>query len=366
MEENDHRSPSAKERAMACLQAGRFADAHGLLKEACAGDADDSEAWFLLGAVNGQLGRYEDAVACCRKVVALNPQHVDALYNLGQAHMHLNRLAEAAEAYRAVVRLQPGHADAHNHLGIALQEQGDLPGAAHAYREALRLRPDLEGTRFLLAAVGGAPTPNRAPGGYVRKLFDRYADRFEDQLLGPLRYRTPALLDRVIRGCLQPGAGGLDIVDLGCGTGLCGPLLRDLARTLTGVDLSPAMLEKAQSKGVYDSLHVGDIGAFLQNATAAYDLIVAADVFPYVGDLQEAFERSRGALRPGGVLAFSVEAADTDAPFVLRPTDRYAHARTYLRELAPRYGFAERRFDEVTLRRDRGAPVRGYLVVLGA
>jgi predicted TPR repeat methyltransferase len=158
----------------------------------------------------------------------------------------------------------------------------------------------------------------------------------------------------------------LDVLDLGCGTGLCGPVLRPMARTLAGVDLSAAMVEKARARGVYDRLDVGDLVAFMRASGRCYDLLVAADVFIYLGDLSPAFEAAAGCLRPGGggMLAFSAEAG-TGERYAMGPkTRRFTHAEPYLRRLAAMYGFEEQSFEPITVRIEAGRPVAGYLVVL--
>ena len=159
----------------------------------------------------------------------------------------------------------------------------------------------------------------------------------------------------------------MDVLDLGCGTGLCGPLLRPMARTLTGVDLSPAMIDKAREHGVYDRLEVGDLVETLRRFPRGYDLLVAADVFVYLGDLAPAFEAAAASLRPDGLLVFTVEAATEGDRYQLQHASRrYAHSEAYLRRLAGMYGFEERSLTSIEARADAGRPVKGYMVVLRA
>ena len=158
----------------------------------------------------------------------------------------------------------------------------------------------------------------------------------------------------------------MDVLDLGCGTGLCGPLLRPMARTLAGVDLSPAMIEKAKARRAYDRRWAADLLEALRAADAGYDLLVAADVLIYFGDLTPVFEPAVAALRPGGLFAFSVEAGEGER-FQFRPaTRRYAHAEPYLRRLAGIFGLRVIRLDPITVRTEAGKSVPGDLVVLAA
>jgi predicted TPR repeat methyltransferase len=157
----------------------------------------------------------------------------------------------------------------------------------------------------------------------------------------------------------------MDVLDLGCGTGLCGALLRPMAGTLRGVDLSPAMIAKARERGVYDELEVGDLIESLRRRPKTCDLLTAADVLNYVGDLAPVLDAATLALRPGGLFAFTVEAAASGDRFELvKGTQRYAHARPHVDHVARIYGFEQRSLEPVILRHDAGKPVHGYLAVL--
>jgi len=180
-------------------------------------------------------------------------------------------------------------------------------------------------------------------------------------LVSGLKYQTPALLFDAIAPFVP--AGKLDILDLGCGTGLFGPQLRPLARTLTGIDLSSNMLKKAEQRQLYDQLICGDIAEFLEAQSQAFDLAVAADVFVYIGDLSRVFRGVRGALRDGGLFGFSVESTD-EADFVLRTTLRYAHSVPYLEKLARDHRFVLERVEARVIRQEHEVDVNGYLAVM--
>ena len=198
---------------------------------------------------------------------------------------------------------------------------------------------------------------------YVKGLFDQYADAFDEHLIGTLEYKTPALLVDAMRALVTPTAGPLDVLDLGCGTGLCGPLLRPLARTLVGVDLSPKMLAKARERGGYDELVCAELAAYLAGQPQRFDLGVAADVFVYIGDLSEVFAGMRQVLRPAACSAFRSRPA-ARADFILQPTHRFAHSLGYMRRLAAEHGFAIESVESRMIRKNRDADVPGYLVVM--
>lgn len=162
---------SPKQRAMACIHAGRFEAARELFEQVCRADPSDVEAWFLLGAVNGQLGRIEEAIACCRQVIARQPGNADAYFNMAQAYMHQGQHREAAQAYREVVRLQPRRVEALNNLGYALQQFGSYEAAAASHRQALSLNPqDAEAFNNLGNALFGAGQRDEAETAYREAL----------------------------------------------------------------------------------------------------------------------------------------------------------------------------------------------------
>lgn len=218
----------------------------------------------------------------------------------------------------------------------------------------------------MAAAYSGEALPPRADDAYVVNIFDSAAENF-DSTLARLEYAVPRLLTAALTQVLPAVERELVILDAGCGTGLCGPPLRSAARTLVGVDLSPAMLAKARERGVYDELHEAELVGFMRAHPASYDLLVCADTLVYFGALDEAIHAAAGALGSAGVLAFSVEAAAAGATqdFRLHESGRYSHDEKYLRACLAAARFDVRRFDRCVLRKESGRDVPGYIVVAG-
>ena len=211
------------------------------------------------------------------------------------------------------------------------------------------------------AETGGAP-PERMADAHVAALFDLYAPSFDDSLRGFLSYRAPERLVDAVHSVLG-GRRELDVLDLGCGTGLAGPLLRPIARRLEGIDLSTGMLDKARERGVYDMLRAGEITAELAASTASHELIVAVDVLVYFGALETLFQHVARRLAPGGLFAFTVEKG-TAPGYRLQPTARYVHHLDYLRSCASAAYLHPVLEREETLRKQAGQPVTGHVVVL--
>jgi predicted TPR repeat methyltransferase len=244
----------------------------------------------------------------------------------------------------------------------SLREHGKFEQAVAAYRQALEFGASRDRIEFALASMGFAQVPASAPLGYIRHHFDGFADDFDDYLK-QLGYNVPELLIRPLSAWMR--GRPLNVLDLGCGTGLCATLLRPMASRLVGVDISERMLERARATQLYDELHCTEITQALDSYEAVFDLIVAADTLIYTGDLTGVARAALKALRPAGVFAFSVEAGEGD-PFSLHAGLRFSHSRPYLERLGVECGFTIRRIDRQTIRREHRANVDGYLVEMQA
>jgi predicted TPR repeat methyltransferase len=242
-----------------------------------------------------------------------------------------------------------------------MDERRDL--AAGVYEEWLKLFPGDQSILYMLNACKGDNTPSRAPESYIQMVFDNMAERFDSHLAG-LDYNAPVLLCDALVAALSTPAADLDILDAGCGTGLCGPLLKPYARVLTGVDLSTGMLEQAALRNVYDELIMAELENFLTNNPGRYDAIASADTLCYFGALESVFLAAARALRPGGLFAFTLEdSGDGAKEMLLNTHGRYAQAKHYVEQSLAAAGLTVHTFTAAHLRQEAGEPVIGHLVV---
>lgn len=392
-------SEGSLDAAFALHRAGRLDEAAAAYRAIAPDDAVYLDALHLLGIVAGQQGRHDEAVELLTRVTAQRPDFLPALSNLGNAQLAggqpaaalasfegvlagqagdlfatrgrarslyaLGRLSEALAGYDATLALDPGCVISQMQCGDVLLRLGRRDEGVQALQRALALGVDAQRaqhTRFVLASVGEDEMPQQAPAAYVKELFDGYAEGFDQALVQELDYRTPGLLAELLKD--QPDAT-LAVLDLGCGTGLCGPFLRPRAARLVGVDLSDKMLAKAGQRGLYDGLDCAELTAWLAACAERFDLVVAADVFVYLGDLSAVFGGVRRVLRPGGRFLFSVEAA-LEGEVELGASRRYRHALPYLQRLAAQQGFEPEQAVSSVLRRNLDADVRGHLLLLRA
>lgn len=352
------------DKAHAHYEAARWDAAGDAYERALARAPRDALAWYRLGNVREEQGRDADAVACFERAVAIDPAHARAWNNLGGALQRLGRAPSAERAYREAVEADASLLEPRLNLGRLAAARGELDLAADCYREALAHHPGNAMLEHLLAAARGENTA-RAPAGYVAPLFDAQAPAFERHLVEDLGYRVPEALAALVRPAIAAATPPPRVLDLGCGTGLVGAALAGSGAQLEGIDLSPRMLERAAARGVYATLHQGDIpGALGALPATAYAAVLAADVFIYLGDLAATFAAVRRLLAAGGVFAFSVEALEGPGDWRLQPSGRYAQSEAYLRSLARSAGLAWRSASATRIRREQQGHAAGQLVLL--
>jgi len=381
-----------------CHQQDRHKEAIELIRRILELDPQNCDGYNNLGNVLQNIGELPEAESCYRKAISLRPDHAAAYNNLGVVLSVQKRVAEAVESHRRAVELNQDSADYFHNLGNALRRAGEIDESLHSYRKAIVLAPGHVGARralartlvgagrrqeaenvfeewlridpvnqvvlYLKAACLEREAPERAPNAYIEGLFDDMANEFDTRLLEYLDYRAPDLLAEALTAILPPAASTLEVLDAGCGTGLCAHHLRPYARRLTGVDLSASMLHKAAARRLYDDLIKAELTEFLGRRTEAYDVVASADTLCYFGNLEPVFHAAAKALKEGGILAFTLEDAGEEAPdSQLTPNCRYVHTRSYVQLALGAAGLSVCSISPVILRKELGKPVRGHLAV---
>lgn len=383
LERDPHDPHSWHQLALAYRQAGDLAQVRKSLNKALEIDPNLARAWYALATLDFEAGNFDIAAGLYKKAIKSKPDYPAAHRALARALECAGRQSEATAAYahavqasrtnaRSPLAASPASSDAAQLINSILSRpsQAQAPTAPSTLSTAISdLEHKLTSRRAVefhhaLAANASIFSPAQIPAGPLANLFDRYAETFDNHLRNQLHYGVPELIAEALAALRFEDDPPLDIFDLGCGTGLCGVLLRPFAKSLAGVDLSAAMIEKAKARGVYDRLGVGDLVATLNDNPGAFDLLTAADVFIYLGDLTPVLQAASKALRPGGRLAFTVEAGTGDRYHLHQKTLRYTHSEPYLHHIAKIHGLTEDLFAPVTLRVENDQPVAGYLLIL--
>jgi len=380
----------------ALREAGRLDEDEELHRRALAERPDHVPSLTGLSAALWRKGRDDEAAQAAREAIAKAPQLAQPHLMLGNALRRLKQPQEAMEAFRAAAQVAPDDPIPRVGLAEAAQDAGALETALQEGRRALELRPDAESihtvhgqTLYALSAAGNpdkaeqeaaawldahpdsptarhlapalmeVPPPERASGPYIRATFDAFAESFDDRL-GTLDYAGPELVAGLLRAACPDGVDAL--LDLGCGTGLVGPVVRPLAQRLEGLDLSPEMLARAAERSVYDALHEADAEAFLTADHDAWDGVIAADVLIYLGALEPLAAAVAGALRADGLFIATTEEAAAES-WMLQPSGRYQHSRRYLMRVLEAAGLIVERLETVVLRYEGDRPVDALAVV---
>ena len=273
-------------------------------------------------------GKPQTAYLCLKRVAELQPDHWDAWYDLGDAALTLGKRAEGREAYQKYFEHDPDDAEI-EHLLIALKD--DTP-------------------------------PPRASDRTIQCIYKDFADHYDTLMRDDLGYQGPERIQDAIKGAIGD-ARGLDILDVGCGSGLSALGLKPFAARLTGIDLSPEMLALANARGLYDRLEVCEITEWLERSDEHFDIVAAIDCLIYFGDLKRIIGAAAKRLNPGGVVAISMERGER-YPFSLTDTGRYQHHPDHVRDAAAEANLTVARIDEAFLRKEYGVPVTGLYAVL--
>lgn len=378
-------------------QRGELAAAAALMRRVVELEPAADGVWNNLGNVLLRLGEVDEAGRAFRRSLELVPS-ADAWANLARVFRRVQDHAHSQQACLQALELQPGHAVAMHNLALALLLDGRLDEGVEAALRAMQLLAPGEQRRQLyaqilllageheraatvlrawlaqepgnpyvlhhLAACTGQGAPDRASDAYVEKVFDSFAPTFDDKL-AQLHYRAPQVVADAVAAALPAPARQFDVADLGCGTGLCGPLLQPWSRRLVGCDLSGAMLERAARRQAYDELRKEELTAFLRERPGAFDVVVSADTLNYFGELRDVAGAVHAALRRGGLLVFTLEAlaAGEPGPHKLQDNGRYAHDGAQVRVLFEAAGLQVDAPAAAVLRDEGQQPVRGWLVV---
>jgi predicted TPR repeat methyltransferase len=347
---------------IALKKGGRVDEATISFRRAIEINPNFAEAHYNLGNTLSAEGRQDEAIASYRSAVAVNPDYAEAYNNLGIVLKARDKMDDAVACYRRAIEINSRYIEAHYNLGLALKELGKAEEASALLGRVLDLDPAHRRAAHMMAALTGKTTEG-APGEYVKDLFDRYSPEYDRHLTETLAYNAPRLLRRALDSMFDKIPYFRNALDLGCGTGLAGTEFRAITHRLSGIDISPGMIEVARKKGVYDFLAVGDILEYLRGTEERYDLFAAADVFTYMGNLKPVFSAVSRCSLSRACFVFSTEKTDRE-DYVLRPTGRYAHSRRYIQDLARDHGFSLETCRTGALRKEKERWIMGESFVL--
>lgn len=326
-----------------------------------------------LGAINNLailyclLKQFDKAKPLLQAVIEREPNNIEILFHLGLANASTHNLIEAQHCYLRLLALDENHDRAHHNLATLYLHLDDKKNALKHYEKSYMLNKHNQTALHMTKALKGETLKEGAPYEYTRALFDQYAYTYNQHVKETLNYQVPHLLRKLIHSYAEKKNKPWQVLDLGCGTGLCAPYFIDISDKLYGVDLSPNMISEAAKLGAYYKLAVEDIYSFLSKTLQKFDLIIAADVFGYFGELKAILEACYKTLNTDGYYLFSIENildSDIKTGYQLGETGRYCHHSAYVQSLAAEIGFTICEQQDAVLRIQEKNNVKGTLFLL--
>ncbi len=333
-----------------------------LLKKVLTEAPEAPEIHYHLANAFLELGHYQQALAHYLQEIEKH-EHGDSYYNIGVILMYQERHQEALSYLKDAIRLAPLHVESYLNVATIYLKLNQHDAAINYYQKALELKPKDPEIEHILSALQDQHPKAIAPVEFVSHLFDQYAPYYDKHLTNYLHYQVPEHLFQSVMSVIHTEHPQWNILDVGCGTGLSGIRFKPLAKKLMGIDISANMIAIAQQTNVYDELHQGALPNQLHLFTDI-NLVIAADVFPYIGDLSTLFAKIYDLLLDQGLFCFTVEKGNHKEGYHLNPSIRYSHTAAYLKYLAQIYHFYILTFENIVLRQQHHQNIEGYLVIL--
>lgn len=346
---------------LALFELGLFQDAEDHYRKAAELEEDDPDIHYNRGINFRRLNKFAEAALSFESAFKSGDTTIDTLYNLALCYQDMEEYAEAERLYILILDDTPEHLSSLNNYAYLCHKSGKTKKAEQLYRQLLTYNPQHQAARHMLNSLSGE-TPDTAPLQYVEAVFDNYAKGFEHSLIDKLEYRTPDALHKLYSN-LFPDSSRTLALDLGCGTGLAGTVFKDCCRVIIGIDISDKMLDVAAEKKIYQKLIKDDILHFLQDNSDSFDLILAADVFTYMGSLEAVFTQCSENIADKGLFLFSVEESQSET-FELKTTGRFGHSHGYITHLCKKTGWTVVESVHTRLRKDKGEWIEGFLFIL--
>lgn len=324
----------------------------------------NSDIIYNLALCYKKLNNLSLAITCFESILEIQKDDAELLYNLAGCYRENLQLEKAKVKYEESLAIEPDFHSAINNLAYTYHRLGEAENAKKAYERLLELRPDHPSAMHMLTTISQtSATSGHTPIEYVRELFDDFSEHFDKRLIENLDYQVPTKIGEEVQALAQEaGVRFSQTIDLGCGTGLAGQELRPYTDRMVGVDVAPKMIEKSRDKDIYDELFASNINDL--DKTTKFNLIVAADVFAYIGDLEETFKQIKMLAAAESYLVFSVEKLSSKDDMHLESTGRYSHSLHYIKKLTEANDMDLLTSKETNIRKEAGKWLLGYICTI--
>ncbi|MGD9638243.1 MAG: methyltransferase domain-containing protein [Alphaproteobacteria bacterium] len=323
---------------------------------------DCGQTHILLAKLYQRNKDFEKAKSHYHEALFLGFNTAEVCFDLGLMLLDTEQPKEAAENLSRSIREGFANPVVYFYLGKAFINLADNKTAVANFNKYLEFTEtdDLGAANFIKSCDEKTAA---LPPVYIKELFDQYADNFDESLVEKLNYTVPTkIADEISKIAAKQK---IDILDLGCGTGLAGEAVKNFAQILWGIDISPNMVEIAKNKNIYDDLIVSNISEI--TIEQKFDVVIAGDVLVYFGELETIFSLASSLLKSGGYFIASVESDNDEAGddgFIFKESRRFGHNHNYIESLAKKNNFSIHNLQKITPRYEKGSPLNGYLFTL--
>ena len=352
--------------AQAYMSTNQFSDAALNFHKVIKTNPQNEIAFRNLCICLKRSGQESEAANHYQQLIQLGSAHASDYAELGLIYFERRNYSKAEELYIKALKIEPENANTLNLLGNYYRVKGQINEATSCFQKALKFNPALIGAKYYLAAMDdNTSVPDATPPKFVKACYNSIAETYDQvHTADKLGYSVPTSITNMIKQLISADTK-LNIIDIGCGTGLCGPLLRNISNRLVGVDLSPGMLEKAREKNAYDEIICADLVETLQSYEDAFDLVISTGVFIHLGDLYPVFQACHKALKSGGLFGFSTHEFTGDG-YHLNTTGHYSHAESYINKLSHSTKFKIELQKKIIIYTQAEQKVFGYLYIIRA
>ncbi|MFK5891835.1 MAG: tetratricopeptide repeat protein [Pseudomonadota bacterium] len=351
--------------ALQTIKTGNKRLAIQFLSDYCTDDSDDANIPREIANFLQKNNMPIKAEMFYQNSLSIDNNQSSIYFNLGVIYQQMDKTEQAIAAYIQATEISPDYAKAYANLGYIYHETGDTEKSKAACLKAQSLDPENPQIKHMIAALGIEPLPETANQQYIKDLYKDYAGHYDEHLSVTLKSKVPELIFNTTLEFMTSKSPTNTLLDLGCGTGICGNLFIDHANKMTGVDLSEEMIEEARKKEIYSQLFVSDLGEYLVKNNDTFDIAISSDVLIYIGNLQEIFDGVYKSLNKNGLFTFSIESSfNSEDDFILDSTGRYKHNPAYIENIAKNSGFTILSSNETELRQQNKKGVIGRIYVV--
>ena len=326
-------------------------------------DPNDPDILFNLALCCKACNLFDKAIEKYKEMLRKEPANIDVLYNLGNCYKDKLDIDNAISTYHTILEIDEKHRSTINNLAYLYHKIGDEIQATAFYKKLMKIDPKNISAKYLVSALSGESVSS-TPNEYVQTVFDNYSESYEQSLVNELSYSVPSQLRETFDLTFPKTYQIKNCLDLGCGSGLAAMEFSDICDSFLGVDLSEKMLQLASSKDIYRSLFATDIESFLNQNEELFDLILAADVFTYVGELRAIFDKLTNCATDSCIFCFSTELLKSGETFELQKSGRFAYTREYITQTAQNTGWQIVNTKAIGLRKERGQWIDGIIYFL--